>query len=31
MPDDLEELDDVMEWMEEKADYVTEVSDPTMW
>ncbi|OWZ56336.1 hypothetical protein C368_01962 [Cryptococcus neoformans 125.91] len=24
MPDDLEELDDVMEWMEEKADYVTE-------
>lgn len=30
MPDDLEELDDVMEWMEEKADYVTEVSDSTM-
>lgn len=31
MPDDLEELDDVMEWMEEKADYVAEVSDSTMW
>ncbi|KAE8543195.1 hypothetical protein D1P53_000683 [Cryptococcus gattii VGV] len=24
LPDDLEELDDVMEWMEEKANYVTE-------